>query len=253
MTDELFNLTPDHSFAQRMTKRGYRVITMDHPGTASNPLPEDYPFLKPRQAADLLAEAIKLMNIKTPMIGIGHSMGGMVITLIQARHNLFKAIGLFGSSAGGLDWGLSDDERAYIEKPEALERDIKKLTLNKFGSDFIEYPNQGPSGKSITFGGETPELTERLREITSTLYAAGGMMSMVRGSFRAEVEAIDKPMFFAFGDHDIGIPPEDAPKDYINAPSHELIILPDTGHNHFAFQSISLLCERLDGWVKKHS
>ena len=76
-------------------------------------------------------------------------------------------------------------------------------------------------------------------------------MSMMRGSFRAEVEAIDVPLFFAFGDHDIGIPPKDAPKDYINAPSTELIILENTGHNHFAFSSIVTLCERLDGWIAK--
>ena len=76
-------------------------------------------------------------------------------------------------------------------------------------------------------------------------------MSMVRGSFRTEVEAIDVPIFFAFGDHDIGIPPEDAPKDYINAPSTELIILENTGHNHFAFSSIKMLCTELDAWASR--
>ena len=81
--------------------------------------------------------------------------------------------------------------------------------------------------------------------------SAGAMMSMVRGSFRKEVEAIDVPLFFAFGDHDIGIPPEDAPKDYINAPSTELIILENTGHNHFAFSSIKVLCTELDACVSR--
>jgi len=72
---------------------------------------------------------------------------------------------------------------------------------------------------------------------------------MTRGSFRKEVNAINVPIFFAFGDHDIGIPPDDAPKDYINAPSHELIILENTGHNSLAFKSIKTLCERVDYWA----
>ena len=82
--------------------------------------------------------------------------------------------------------------------------------------------------------------------------SAGAMMSMVRGSFRKEVEAIDVPLFFAFGDHDIGIPPKDAPKDFINAPSAEVHILEMTGHNHFAFSSIEVLSREFDGWTLRH-
>jgi len=246
---EFFNLAENYSFAKRMTEKGYAVLTMDHPGTATNPLPNGHPFLRPQKAANYIAQALQHWLGDEDIIGIGHSMGGMTTTLIQAKYKPFKAIGLFGSSAGGLEWGLSEEEKAYIEKPEEFERDIENLTRNKFGSDFIDYPNQGPSGKSITFGGETPELTQRLRDITTTLYAAGGMMSMTRGSFRKEVEAIDVPIFFAFGDHDIGIPPEDAPKDYINASSTELVVLENTGHNHFAFSSIKTLCEKLDHWA----
>lgn len=245
---EYFDLAPNFSFVQIIQNKGYGVVTMDHPGTATNPLPVDHPFLTPRRAADYIAAAISQWSLPSPLIGIGHSMGGMIATLIQAKHAPFIGMGLFGSSAGGLEWGLSEDEKTYIDAPEKLSRDIEKLTLNKFGTPFPAGTG-GPSGKSITFGGETPALTQRLRETSCELFAAGGMMSMTRGSFRAEVEAIDVPLFFAFGDHDIGIPPEDAPKDYINAPRHSLTILENTGHNHFAFSSIKTLCRELDHWA----
>ena len=249
---EVFDLAPGFSFVERMTSMGYAVITIDHPGTATNPLPADHPFLTPRQSADYIGKALKGWVGEETIIGVGHSMGGMTTTLIQAAHKPFKAIGLFGSSAGGLDWGLSEEEKTYIEKPEKFSKDIKHLTLVKFGQNFTNIPS-GPSGKSITFGGETPELTQRLRDVSCELYAAGGMMSMVRGSFRKEVEAIDVPLFFAFGDHDIGIPPEDAPKDYTNAPSAEIHILEMTGHNHFAFSSIETLCGEFDRWASKQT
>ena len=108
----------------------------------------------------------------------------------------------------------------------------------------------GPSGNSITFGGVSEKLNERLREIGTDLYAAGGMMGMIRGSMTTEVNAITCPIFFAFGDHDIGIPPEDAPKDFTNAESTELIVLENTGHNSFAFPTIEKMCEQLNDWVK---
>jgi pimeloyl-ACP methyl ester carboxylesterase len=243
----------DHSFAHRMTSQGHQVLTIDHLGTGENPLPKEMGFLKPVDAVQYIAQALDdLMPAMEcggrNVIGIGHSMGGMMTTLMSYYQGMYTAIALFGSSAGGLDWGLSDEEKTYIDKPQDLSRDLEKLTLAKFGRAFTEIP-AGPSGKSITFGGETPELTQRLREVSCELYAAGGMMSMVRGSFRKEVEAIDVPIFFAFGDHDIGIPPEDAPKDYINAPSTELVILKNTGHNHFAFSSIQTLCAKLDHWA----
>jgi len=245
---EFFDLAPQHSFVQRMTEKGYAVLILDHPGTATNPLPDSHPFLKPREAADYIADALKQWLDEETIIGIGHSMGGLIATLLQARHNTFDAIGLFGSSAGGLEWGLTDEEKSYVDKPEDFARNLERLTLAKFKTPFPQGTG-GPSGKSITFGGETPELTQRLREVSCELYAAGGMMSMTRGSFRKEVEAIDVPIFFAFGDHDIGIPPEDAPKDYINALSTELVVLENTGHNHFAFKSIKTLCEKLDYWA----
>lgn len=251
---DYFDLAQDYSFARRMTKRGYDVITMDHPGTATNSLPGGGPFLTPRRSAEYIGVCLAQFlgapefSGKT-LIGIGHSMGGMMITLTQAQTGIFSALALFGSSAGGLEWGLDDHEKPYIGKPEAFDRDLEVLTLRKFKMPFP--PGMGgPSGKSITFGGENEAVTKRLRETSCELFAAGGMMSMTRGSFKTEVEAIDVPMFFAFGDHDIGIPPQDAPKDYINAASTDLVVLENTGHNSFAFKTLAVLCEKLDDWLQ---
>jgi len=245
---DYFDLAPNYSFARTMCARGYDVVTMDHIGTVSNPLPSNHPFLRPEDAVDYIFQALPKARNNSPLIGIGHSMGGMITTLLQAQHSPFNAIALFGSSAGGLEWGLSENEKKYIDNPEALYRDLEKITLDKFKMPFPPSTG-GPSGKSITFGGESPGITKRLRDISCELYAAGGMMSMTRGSFHNQVEAINVPIFFAFGDHDIGIPPNEAPKDYINAASTELFILENTGHNHFAFSTIATLCENFDHWA----
>ena len=243
----------DYSFANRMTSLGHHVIAMDHPGTGENQLPQDHPFLRPKTAARYIASAIpnfiSTLGLEGKrLIGVGHSMGGMVTILVQGIAKPYAALVLIGSSAGGLDWGLTDEEKKYIEKQDAFERDVEKLTLDKFKKEFPSV-SSGPSNDSPMFAGESAAATTLLSKVTTPLYAAGGLTSMVRGSFRREVESIDTPMFFAFGDRDLGIPPEDAPKDFKNAPSTTLIVLNDTGHNSFAFVSIATLCSELDHWA----
>ncbi len=251
---DYYNLAEHLSFAKMMTARGYDVVAMDHPGTGDNPLPTPHPFLTPWQSADYISGALSQfmqdpMLSGKPIIGIGHSMGGMMTVLTQARHEPFKRLAMIGSSAGGLDWGLDDHEKTFKDDPDRFAANLERLTLNKFKVPFP--PSMGgPSGDSITFGGETAELSKALREVSINLYAAGGMMSMTRGSFMREAEAIDVPMFFAFGDHDIGIPPSDAPKDFTGAPSAKVIVLENAGHNSFAFASIHTLCDKLDGWIQ---
>ena len=252
-TRGFFDLAPKHSFAVRMTGKGYDILTMDHPGTASNPLPASHPFLTPWHSAaylnDALSRFIATLEYQSPIVGVGHSMGGMIMTMMQAKEKPFCGVALLGSNAGGLDWALDDHEKTYIDRQEEFTRDLEELTLRKFKAEFI--PGMGgPSGKTITFGGATGTLNECLRHLGCELFSAGGLTSMTRGSFRMEVEAIDVPMFFAFGDHDIGIPPEEAPKDYVGAPSHDLVILENTGHNSLAFSSIGTLCEKLDQWIQ---
>ena len=244
-----FDLAPGFSFVSRMTRLGYDLITMDHPGTASNPLPLTHPFLTPHQSASYMLDCLKAWRGDRTIIGIGHSMGGMMVTLMQSLGKPFDSLVLLGSNAGGLDWGLSEDEKAYINKPAEFARDLEKLTLNRFQTEF-SMAGPGPSGESITFGGETPELVDCLKQISCELFSAGGMMSMTRGSFRADVEAIDVPILFISGDHDIGIPIEEAPKDYINAPKTDIFVLEKTGHNSMAFSSIAALCQRVDQWVE---
>ena len=248
LTQDYFDLATEYSFVRRMTDAGYSVITMDHPGIAANALPSGHPYFTPRDAATYLNQALSQWCNDTPAIGIGHSMGGMMIMLMQGAHSPFSGLGLFGSSAGGLDWGLSEDEKQYINQEGNFKRDLEKLALAKFGGPYSR-ASGGPSGESITFGGETAELTKRLREISCEMNSASAMMSMMRGSFKTEVEAITVPLLFAFGDHDIGIPPKDVPKDFINAKLVEVNILKDTGHNHFAFKSINTLCDKFDYWV----
>ena len=252
-----FNLgdadTRDFSFAARLTAQGFAVAAADVPGVGDSLLPETPGFLSPRAAAAALHDA--LVQLRTaqpalaalPVIGVGHSMGGMLIILQQGRFADFAGIALLGSNAGGLDWALTDAERTYAGDEAAIERDLAALTTARFGDPFAAM-RITTAGAGTIFAGETPEATARLRTARDRLFNAGGMMSMIPGSFQSEAQSIAVPLFLAFGDNDIGIPPHLVSRDFPAAADVTLLILPGTGHNHFGFSTMARLCARLGHW-----
>lgn len=243
----------DYGFASRMTGLGHAVMLMDHAGIGDNKIDEAHPFFTPRQSAGFTAQALRRFFAHPSVaglkkIGTGHSMGGMMITLLNALLP-FDAICLLGSNAGGLDWGLQEADLDYVEQPEKLEKEMEPRVLEMFKAPFIRYESSGPSLDSKVFGAENEAAHELLMRVQDILYSAGGYMSMIRGSFRPEVNNITTPLFMASGEHDLGVPPEEARRDYVNAASIRQMVLPETGHNSFAFKSIEDLCEALDRWT----
>ncbi|EJW20374.1 hypothetical protein IMCC14465_18600 [alpha proteobacterium IMCC14465] len=256
-TKDYFNLGQaegfDYSFASRMCAHGHAVMLMDHAGIGENAIDDTHPFFTPRQSVSFTVQALKeffahpaIADVKK--IGTGHSMGGMMVTLINALLP-FDAICLIGSNAGGLDWGLQEDDMHYLEQPEKLEKEMEQRVMNMFKAPFINYESGGPSLDSVTFGAENEGAHALLMKVQSSLFSAGGYMSMIRGSFRPEVNKITAPMFIAAGEHDLGLPLAEAPKDYINAASVKSMELPGAGHNSFAFSAIESLCDAIDDWT----
>ncbi|MEM9013709.1 MAG: alpha/beta hydrolase [Pseudomonadota bacterium] len=239
------------SFAARMTALGADIICADHIGIGDNATPDDFPQFTPRQAAQYLSGAAAAFREKIgsrPFIGLGHSMGGFMTMIIQGAQKPFDATAFFGAHAQGLDWGLTAEEKTFIGRPDELEAVLLDLTQAKFGAMFVSQP--GPSENSSIFGGETHAINELLKNASAPLYTPGGLMSMIAGSIMREVQAINTPIFFAFGDRDLGGPPQGAAAEFINAPDIRIIVLPETGHNSLGFSSIGQLCTTLNDWSR---
>jgi pimeloyl-ACP methyl ester carboxylesterase len=238
----------DSSFAARMTAAGFAVAAADVPGVGDSEVPPDAGFFTPRAAAAALHTALSHLQPGVPIIGVGHSMGGMLIVLQQGRFADFAGVALLGSNAGGLDWALTEAERAYTGDESATERDLEALTKARFGDPFAAM-RLTTAGAGTIFAGESPEATARLRTARDRLFNAGGMMSMIPGSFASEAGAVAVPMFLAFGENDIGIPPHLVSRDFPRVPDVTLLVLPGTGHNHFGFSTMAQLCARLGHWA----
>jgi pimeloyl-ACP methyl ester carboxylesterase len=239
------------SFAERMTAAGFAVAAIDIPGVGGSDTPPDFDRFSPRDAAAVLHAALMVLRRRTglavPVIGLGHSMGGMLIILQQAHHGDFAGVALLGANASGLDWALTEAERAYAHDEAAVARDLPALVAARFGSAFD--PMQVKPGAGAIFAGESPEATSLLRTARDRLFNAGAMQSMIPGSLASEAGAIRCPLFLASGDKDIGAPPRDAIAAFPKVADALLLVLPATGHNHFGFASIALLCRQLARWI----
>jgi pimeloyl-ACP methyl ester carboxylesterase len=241
----------DFSFAGRLTAAGFAVAAADVPGVGDSVLPTGAGFFAPRAAAAALHDALVQLRtgfVGVPVIGVGHSMGGMLIILQQGRFADFAGVALLGSNAGGLDWALTDAERAYTSDEAEVERDLEALTGARFGDPFAAM-RLTTAGAGTIFAGESPEATARLRTARDRLFNAGAMMSMIPGSFATEAQAVAVPMFLAFGDNDIGIAPNLVSRDFPRVADVTLLVLPGTGHNHFGFSTMAQLCARLGHWA----
>ncbi|WP_380874824.1 alpha/beta hydrolase [Sphingomonas sp. DBB INV C78] len=244
-----------HSFARRMLAAGHAVIAVDNPGIGESGVPPQADTFSPRNAGDSHHHALEALRrvrpdlAALPVIGVGHSMGGMLVTLQQARNRSFAAVALLGSNASGLEWVLTDEEKALIGNPQALEAALPHLAIARFGGNFLRFSAPDKQLAAEIFGGADPEVAAALRATGDRMFGAGGVMSMVPGSFAAEAAAIDVPIFFAFGDRDIGVPPGEVPAAYPAAMDVTISKLLATGHNHFGFASIGRLCTRLNQWI----
>ena len=187
-------------------------------------------------------------------VACGHSMGGMMSILTNSQlkgHHpeaAHEALLMIGSSAGGLEWGMTDAERPYVGQPEALEDNLQSIVMERYGAEFPVYPS-GPRFGSKSFGGETEASNQLLHTVICELFAAGGTTSMVPGGFMAEVNQVTEPMMMVFGEHDLGVP-EEAVKDFDRAKSMRVHIMEGASHNSFAFKSIIPMCAAVDDWVR---
>lgn len=98
---------PGYSFAQYMAELGFIVVAIDHLGVGESSSPED-PLtitheiaaaanaavardLRGQLASGTLHKSLPLIR-RPELVGIGHSMGGMLATVQQARWNSFDAV-----------------------------------------------------------------------------------------------------------------------------------------------------------------
>lgn len=229
------------------------VAVVDHPGIGESSVPDDPYTLNPRVVAaiehgalsELVAHSFDMFE-PVRLIGLGHSMGGLLVTHAQWRHRSFDALALLGFGGAGLPEHLTRAETSYAGDYDRLEPVLAELVRERFGTALV--PASTSSSDTLNLGA-----VDGARQLLATsgapLLALCGLASMIPGTSDAALASIEVPVFLAVGEHDITGPVEDLAARLTSASSIETFVLPGAGHNHVIAANRIDLWDALGTWV----
>lgn len=247
--------TPDgrYSFARAMAARGHAIAMLDPLGIGESSSPEDGFSLHPLVHGLAIARAATALGERTglTMIGVGHSMGGMFVSLAQidkAGGHPFAALALLGAGPVGLDWALNDVERGYAHRPEELLGAVEGLARSRYDSGYHPLSRQQHSG--LIYGGKGDrEAVTALKAVRAPMLGTSAVFSTIPGGWAPHAAQIDVPLFLAVGELDM-LGAHDLPRWFPAANDITLVTLAATGHSHFVFPTVDRLFDRMDSWLR---
>ncbi|MHB1775808.1 MAG: alpha/beta fold hydrolase [Acidimicrobiales bacterium] len=256
--------TAGYSMAEHAAAAGAVVVALDHLGVGASDAVDDLFTVTPtvlaachhragsevvgRLAAGELAE--DLPAIERPLVvGLGHSMGGMLAAVQQARHRSFGALVLLGTGGSGLPEVLTDDERAVAGPDlESVEAEIARLARLRFAPGSTVERRPPRLGTFFTDDVPAP-VREAFARQAVPLLPVCALTSMIPGSAHAERAAVDVPLFLGFGDHDLLDDYLGALAQYRSVTDAALFVLAGSGHCHHQASGRRRLWDRLLAWV----
>jgi pimeloyl-ACP methyl ester carboxylesterase len=250
-----------YSMARFVADRGSLVLLIDPPGVGGSDVPTDPYLLTPQRVADVLQavvgevrrqlasgciDGVGTINCPTTL-GLGHSAGALLIVCQQARYRTYDALALLGFSDTGLPEVLNEEETALIGQPINVTDALPALVSARFGDALPATPSVNLDSQLAD--ARPDEVKAAADRVGARLLALVGLMAIIPGSMKPELDQIDVPVFAAVGEHDIagdiGLLVGQLPA------CHDLTLmtLPAVGHNHNLSESRISLWNRLLRWV----
>ena len=254
-----------YSMADFFVDRGVIVAAFDHLGIGDSSAVDDIFAITPWLAADAddVATRVVLDGLRAgalvpelpPLpdlfsIGVGHSMGGMVSTVQQARHRTYDALIGLGHGGDGLPGFLTPDELALADRPLAdTAPSIVECARVRFATP-TAIDNKRAEPNSF-FSSDVPvAVKEAFAEQRTQLLYTCGLTSMIPGSTDVEKAGIDVPLLLAYGDGDLTRNFTGAFARYACATDATLFVLRGSAHCHNQAATRAELWDRMDRWVR---
>jgi pimeloyl-ACP methyl ester carboxylesterase len=252
-----------YSMADTFARRGALVVSVDHPGIGASDKVADLFALTPSVVAACQAHVVRTVvdtlsagrlgpapALHTPfVVGLGHSMGGLLVTAQQAHHGSFDALLLAGHSGLGLPEVLTNDELAVTGSDlKSTEEQISSLARLRFAAN-SSVPRKQPAHGTF-FASDVPAaVRQAFADHAVPLLPTCGLTSMIPGSARAERATIAVPVFLAFGDDDLVIDYAESLSQYRSVTDAALYVLADSGHCHNQASGRHTLWNRMLDWL----
>ena len=258
---------PGYSMADHFAAAGRTLVAIDHLGSGDSSWPAAAPpeaivAASHRAVAAILDGAAGREDLEAALppgvvpVGIGHSMGGALVTRQQAAHRTFAAIAVLGWSAehtiiraenGDLLNSLPDGDR----EPE---RSVEPVIPARFWELPDGYLYTRPRSALARWAFYPDGLDRRVIDVDEEaigvvapgVYAEGSFSSA--GFGREAARHIDVPVLLAFGDRDTTPDAGAEPSLYPAAPDISLVRVAGSAHCHNFAAGRAGLWDRLLGW-----
>jgi pimeloyl-ACP methyl ester carboxylesterase len=236
-----------------LARAGLAVALIDHPAVGCSDTPVDPWLLTPDTVAAIeVSAARRLVNglgFRRPtVIGVGHSMGAMLVAYQQDIGRLYSGLILIGYSGRGLPDVLEPDERAVADDPDRIRDLAAALARRRFREPL---PAAGRGTGWLLTGPDPPAgALEALAQASAPLLAVCGLASLLPGAHTRQLASVDVPVLLAVAEHDIVGPPAELPGYFPAAPDVAVDVVPGAYHNSNVAPARHLLWDRVAGWAR---
>ena len=249
-----------YSQARHHTEAGFVVVACDHLGTGESTSPADPFLLEPellaaanaavaeeiagRLASGTLAPGVPALE-PSARIGIGQSMGGCLLTVQQARHRSFDAVGILGWSGRHTTFPDPDGGRVVLEVPDRradLRTAQVAVTFTPEQIDYCFHHEEEPGPVRQADRAGTPWRSAGVPPCALVMLGAGAVAE--------EAAAIEVPVFVAAGERDVVGDPHAEALAYRASPDVTVTVFGAMAHMHNFAGSRRALWDRLAGWVR---
>jgi alpha-beta hydrolase superfamily lysophospholipase len=244
-----------YSFAADFVDRGAIVLTLDNLGTGLSTRPPDGDRLSFEVLAAANHSAIRDIAVRIEtgaldasiqplpdlnLVGVGHSLGGMLVTTQQSAYGDFERIAVLGSSFLG-NRNLPD---LSVEQVAAM------LEQQADGGNRDGYLNVPRSTLRLQFhAADVPPDVLAADELGATLLPRmAGATAVVSTLAAHHARRVTAPLFLTFGDNDMSPDPH-AELALYGSTDLTLFLLPGSAHCHNVAGTRQQLWDRLAQWV----
>ena len=250
-----------HSFAEHMTARGFVVIAADPLGVGDSDRPEDGTLCTYAALADAAHGAVQLLRARLTdgtlvadlppiaaarIVGVGHSMGGGLVVLQQARWGSYDTIAVLGYTHGVKARSVPSGDDAS-RRATAVEQ-----AKGFWGEQWdARYGIVDKAPHQIWLNGpDAPADIVAADNANAVIWPAEPYVDALHVGYTAAYAArVTTPVLIAFGEFDIAEQPRDEAAFYEGCDDITLFVLSGSYHCHNFQEGRSRLWDRLGAWA----
>nr|WP_238956006.1 alpha/beta hydrolase [Mycobacterium intracellulare] len=256
---------PGYSFGEHMADAGFVVIAVDHLGIgdstdplSSGPLGLELLAKGDAEVARQVRERLRHGNLHddlppmtVPLIGVGHSMGACLTTMVQATARPYDAVALLGY---GVQITNVYESTADAQDLEQRIQQTIEVSCQLTGAQPTDSHTFAPRSYllELFYAGEVPQpVVDADTAVQSRVPVRAAAEVTTPGMVERYAPLVDVPVFLAFGAAlDVSPNPYAEPANYTGSPDVTLYLVPGSGHCHNFASHRGHLWDRIAQWLR---